>query len=326
MADLLLSLGLSCAITAVMGLWMIPFLRRVRFGQPILKDGPAHQSKQGTPTMGGFMFMVAVSAASIIVGWPLIEEKNDTFLFILLLGWLFGMIGFVDDYAKIKKQNNKGLSALQKLALQAAVAVAFMSLLRYQGWLSSDVAIPFTTLVLPVHWVLFLVVGIIVVCGFVNAVNLTDGLDGLCAGMTLPVALFFALVAYGRDMPQIAIVAAALAGGMIGFLFFNRYPAKVFMGDTGSLFLGGMLCGISFAMDAPLLLIIVGLVYIIEMLSVMIQVSYFKLTHGKRFFKMAPLHHHFEKLGWSEVKIDAVFVSITAALCVLAYLGVQHGG
>ncbi|GHU88702.1 phospho-N-acetylmuramoyl-pentapeptide-transferase [Clostridia bacterium] len=323
MGDMLISAGVSCVLTVIIGLWLIPFLRKVKFGQTILDIGPAwHKSKQGTPTMGGFMFMAAITVAAVALGWRSMLEGNYVHLFVLLFGWLFGLIGFVDDYNKVKKKQNKGLSALQKLALQAAVAVAFMSLLRFQGFLTPDVYMIIKGWTVSLDWVLFLIIGILLVCGMVNAVNLTDGVDGLCSGVTLPVAVFFAALAHAWAMPQIAVLAAALAGGMVGFLCYNHHPAKVFMGDTGSLFLGGMICGLSFAMDAPILMIIVGIIYIIEMFSVILQVGYFKLTHGKRLFKMAPIHHHFEKSGWSEVKVTAVFMTITSVICVLTYLGV----
>ena len=346
--------GVSFAVTVLAGRLLIPFLRKLKFGQTIKEIGPSwHMSKQGTPTMGGFMFMIGITAA------VLIAEAFSRFasfyyigthyghLYILLLAWLFGAIGFVDDYFKVVRKQNEGLTALQKLALQAAVGVAFLALLRYTGYLTPSLYIPFFDAVWELSWIVYLVIGIFVVVGMVNAVNLTDGIDGLCAGITLPIAVFFAAAAAHLLYPmykalkafdlepsmfeflievkpliapvEVALLSAALAGGMLGFLIFNFHPAKVFMGDTGSLFLGGLICGIAFACNSPVLMVIVGAVFVLEMFSVILQVGYFKMTNGKRLFKMSPLHHHFEKSGWSEVKIFTVFVSVTVTLCAVSY-------
>ena len=239
---------------------------------------------------------------------------------------MFGAIGYIDDYQKVKHHHNTGLTALQKFALQLAAAVAFLCLMRYEGMLSPNLYIPFwnTHIVLP--WVVYLVFAAFVIVGTVNAVNITDGLDGLSSSVTLPVAIFFAAIGWrwAEGYLQLSLFSAALVGGLLGFLVYNHYPAKVFMGDTGSLFLGGAVSALAFAYDMPLVLILVGFVYLCETLSDIIQVTYFKLTHGKRVFKMAPLHHHFEMCGWKETKVVAVFASVSAVFCVLAYLGVMN--
>ena len=226
----------------------------------------------------------------------------------------------------MKHHHNTGLTALQKFALQLAAAVAFLCLMRYEGMLSPNLYIPFwnTHIVLP--WVVYLVFAAFVIVGTVNAVNITDGLDGLSSSVTLPVAIFFAAIGWrwAEGYLQLSRFSAALVGGLLGFLVYNHYPAKVFMGDTGSLFLGGAVSALAFAYDMPLVLILVGFVYLCETLSDIIQVTYFKLTHGKRVFKMAPLHHHFEMCGWKETKVVAVFASVSAVFCVLAYLGVMN--
>lgn len=313
----------GCVVTALSGLFMIPALKKYKFGQSILEDGPRwHMSKQGTPTMGGFMFMTGITIAVIALGWNGIMTGQYAHIFILIFAWLYGMIGFIDDYAKIKKKQNKGLTALQKLLLQLAVAAAFLALLRYFDYVSPDVYIPFVGITISLPWLVYLGIGILLVAGFVNAVNLTDGVDGLCSGVTLPVAVTLGLVALNWDRPVIALFAGALAGSVLGFLFYNFHPAKVFMGDTGSLFIGGALVGLAFVLDVPLILVIAGLTYILEMFSVILQVGYFKLTHGKRIFKMAPLHHHFEISGWKEVKVFAVFTCLTVLMCVAAWFSV----
>ena len=238
----------------------------------------------------------------------------------LLIALAYGLVGMVDDWAKIKKKQNAGLSAGQKLLLQVVVAAVFLSLLRLTGSLSDGIWIPGTNMIFRLPWMVYLVFAIVAVVGCDNAVNLTDGIDGLAASVTLPVAIFFAAVGYCLNAPSIMAFAGALAGALAGFLIYNFNPAKVFMGDTGSLFLGGAVAGLAFACDMPLILLPIGLIYICETLSVILQVSYFKATHGKRLFKMAPIHHHFEMCGWSERKIVGVFTLITIVMCILAWL------
>ena len=321
----LLSGGLAFAVTLVAGFVLIPVLRRLKLGQTIKEIGPKwHMSKQGTPTMGGLIFILGITAAVLVMGWRQVSEGRYAHLLILGFALIYGAIGFIDDWFKVAKKQNLGLTALQKLALQLAVAAAFIAALRYFGYMTSDLYIPFWQISIPMPWLFLSVCALLVVAGMVNAVNLTDGVDGLCTGVTIPVAVFFTVLGFVWALPELRLFGAALTGAMLGFLVFNFHPAKVFMGDTGSLFLGGAVCGVAFVCDAPLLLVITGFVYIVEMLSVMAQVFYFKLTKGKRLLKMSPLHHHFELCGWKEVKIFSVFTAVSAGLCALAYLGVLN--
>lgn len=314
----------SFLLTALLGRWVIPALRALKAGQSIREIGPKwHQTKAGTPTMGGIMFIAAALVCVLVGGWTAMVAGTYEHLMVLGLSLVYGAIGFVDDFVKVKMKRNLGLTALQKLVLQLAAALAYLALLRWNGNLSSHLYIPFVNLSVELPWVLYLIFAVFVMVGCVNAVNLTDGIDGLASGVTVPVMAFFAIVAYLWGNSTLALFPAALVGGLAGFLLYNFYPAKVFMGDTGSLFLGGAVCGMAFALDMPLILILVGLVYIMEALSVMMQVTYFKLTHGKRIFRMTPIHHHFEMGGWSEVKIFSVFTAITIVMCVLAWLGIR---
>ena len=260
-------------------------------------------------------------AAVLIFTWKDMAAGDFSALFVVIFAMVYGLIGFIDDFAKIRKKENTGLTAGWKFLLQLAAAIAFLALLRYFGYLSPNLYIPFFQVGLKLPWVVYLVFAAFVIVGCVNAVNITDGLDGLAGSVTLAVAVFFAVLSVFWDKGSVGIFAGALAGGLLGFLIYNFYPAKVFMGDTGSLFLGGAVCGLAFAMDAPLVLIPVGIVYIIETLSDIIQIGYFKLTHGKRVFRMAPLHHHLELGGWSEVRIVLTFAGITVAFCLLALAG-----
>ena len=320
----MLSIVVGFAAAFLMGKWLIPRLRALKAGQEIREVGPKwHNSKAGTPTMGGLCFIFA-SAFSAVTGWYGYRTGDYTHLLVLALAVMFGAIGFYDDYIKVKKHRNLGLTGLQKLLLQIAAAAIFLLALHFTGELKYDLYIPFVRQpVAKVPTVLYLAVAVFVIVGCVNAVNLTDGIDGLASGVTLPVMVFFTVTALGKEKFGLAAFPATLAGGLIGFLFYNFYPAQVFMGDTGSLFLGGAVVGLAFALDMPLVLLLVGLIYIIETLSDILQVSYFKATHGKRFFKMAPIHHHFEMCGWSEKKIWTVFVLTTVVMCVAAWFGVR---
>lgn len=323
---LLIACVVSFAVTALVGGKVIlPALRRLKAGQAIREEGPKwHMTKSGTPTMGGLMFMLGILAAIVIAGWEGMMLVGDfSHLYVYLFALVFGVIGFLDDYEKVKKKQNLGLTALQKFALQLAAAVAFLMLMRYEGLLSPNLYIPFVNVSIPLNWPLYMVFAAFVVVGTVNAVNLTDGLDGLATSVTLPVALFYTVVSVWWGYTQLGIVAAAMVGGLVGFLLFNAHPAKTFMGDTGSLFLGGAIAGLAFAFDMPIVLLPIGIVYICETLSVILQVGYFKLTHGKRLFKMAPIHHHFEMCGWNEVKVVTVFTAVSALFCALALLGVM---
>ena len=323
--QILLALPVSFIVTAVVGKFLIPLLRALKAGQSIKEIGPTwHQSKQGTPTMGGIMFIAGILAAVVICGWQSMLRGDFTHLYVFLFALVFGIIGFIDDYQKVVHHRNTGLTAPQKFLLQLAAAIAFLCLMRYIGVLTPNLYIPFfqTHIVLP--WVVYLIFAAFVIVGTVNAVNITDGVDGLASTVTLPVGAFFTVIAVLWANRSVGIFAAALLGGLLGFLLYNHYPAKVFMGDTGSLFLGGAVAAMAFACDMPLVLILVGFVYFCETMSDIIQVGYFKMTHGKRIFKMAPLHHHFEMSGWSEKKVVAVFSIVSLLFCVLAYIGVYQ--
>ena len=301
---------------------LIPLLRRLKAGQGVKEYGPAwHNSKQNTPTMGGLMFIVGITVAVLTVGWQDIASGAYGALLVLAFALVFGAIGFFDDFMKVKYHHGDGLSAGMKFLLQLAAAIVYTLLLRRFGYLSFDLYIPFVNVSVSLPWIVYLIFAAFVMVGCVNAVNLTDGLDGLAGSVTLPVAVFFAVLSAWWDKGAVGIFAGALAGGVLGFLVYNFYPAKVFMGDTGSLFLGGAVCGLAFALDAPLILIPVGIIYIVETMSDILQVGYFKLTHGKRIFRMAPLHHHLEMGGWSEVRIVLTFTGITIAFCLLAFVG-----
>ena len=322
---ILLSILVGFVVSAIAGKLLIPALRALKAGQSIKEIGPTwHMSKQGTPTMGGLMFILAIAVALAVLSWSYWTTGRLGGLYTLLFALLFGAIGFLDDYMKVKKHENTGLTAGWKFLLQLAAAILFTVLLRNEGYLTPDLYIPFANVTLHIYWPVYMVFAAFVMVGTVNAVNITDGIDGLASSVTLPVAVFFTVMASQWDRGELGIFSGALLGGLLGFLIYNFHPAKVFMGDTGSLFLGGAVCGLAFALDMPLILIPVGIIYIAETLSDIIQVTYFKLTHGKRIFRMAPLHHHFEMGGWSEVKLCVVFTLVTVAGCVIAYLGVMN--
>jgi phospho-N-acetylmuramoyl-pentapeptide-transferase len=282
-------------------------------------------SKQGTPTMGGLMFILAMGVAILTAGWGLIRQGQYHHIMVFLFALVFGVIGFIDDFQKLRHHANEGLTAPQKFLLQLAASIVFTIILRQTGYLTPDLYIPFLGIeIVGIPWVVYMIFAAFVMVATVNAVNLTDGVDGLATGVTIPVALFYLAVSawYGRS--DLSVAAAALAGGLSAFLIYNFHPAKVFMGDTGSLFLGGAVCGMAFALNIPLVIPVIGLVYVLEVLSDIIQVAYFKATGGKRFFRMAPLHHHLELGGWSEVKLFCVFAGVTLVLCALAFLGVMN--
>ena len=324
---LILAFVIAFAVSAVVGFFLVPYLRRIKAGQSIKENGPTwHMSKQGTPTMGGLMFIAAIAVVCLSVGFECMAEGEYGHLFCLAFALVFGAIGFLDDYEKLRKKQNLGLTAGKKLLLQLAAAVAFIFLMRRFGYVALDsLYIPFWNKTVPVSEPLYVIFAAFVIVGTVNAVNITDGIDGLAGSVTVPVGLFFTVLAiWWQGYEQLGIYAAALVGGLLGFLIYNFHPAKVFMGDTGSLFLGGTVAALAFAYDMPLVLIPVGFVYICETLSDILQVIYFKATHGKRLFKMAPLHHHFELCGWSEVKLVAVFTSVSALCCLAALFGVLN--
>ena len=324
MSETLLAVAISFVLTLLIGKFLIPELRKLKAGQEIRADGPTwHMSKAGTPTMGGIMFIIGTGVAVFAAGWGQMLSGDFVHLYVYLFALCFGLIGFVDDYRKVRQHQNEGLTARQKFVLQLAAAVVFLVLMRYEGLLTNHLYIPFVNTTVQVNWILYLIFAAFVIVGCVNVVNLTDGIDGLACSVTFVVAAFFVSVAALWKYTTLGVFSSALLGGLAAFFVYNHHPAKTFMGDTGSLFLGGAVAALGFAFDMPLILIPVGIIYIAETMSDIIQVTYFKATHGKRFFKMAPLHHHLELSGWSEAKLVAVFSTVTFLFCVLAYIGVQ---
>lgn len=304
-------------IVIILGPIFIPMLARFKFGQTVRDEGPqSHLAKNGTPTMGGVMMIVAI----LITGLTRATISKGLIVgLICIVG--FGFVGFLDDFIKIKMKRSLGLKAYQKIILQFALAL-YIAYYQYSTSPSAtQLVIPFTNHIinLGIWYIPFMMIFII---GTVNAVNLTDGLDGLASGVTLIVSCFFVLFAVSISNSDVAILAAATAGACLGFLGFNSYPAKVFMGDTGSMALGGAVVAFATLTNSPLIIIIVGFIYLAEALSVMIQVTYFKLTNGKRIFKMAPLHHHFEQCGWPETRVVFVFWIVTVVLCWIGVLAV----
>ena len=322
---------IAFAISATVGKVLIPALHKLKYGQTILDIGPSwHKKKEGTPTMGGIMFIIAIVVSTAVVTTCLalfgsIYEPTgysfgkEVFMMIvsLAMAFLYGAVGFLDDYIKVVKKRNLGLTAKQKLGFQFGIAIAYVAVNAFFGY-GCKTYIPFLgTVDFGSFAIVYYIISVIVIVGIVNEVNLADGIDGLVGSETFFVALFYMIVASIMSSPATTVLSSAIAGGCLGFLIWNFNPAKVFMGDTGSLFLGGAVCAMAFAMNMPVILIPMALVYIIEMLSVILQVSYFKLTHGKRLFKMSPIHHHFEKCGWSETKIVVVFSSFTVVVGII---------
>lgn len=339
----IISVVIAFGITAALGFVIIPWLKKLNFGQTILDIGPSwHKSKQGTPNMGGFMFIIGIVisfAASALLfhftGGKLESdysnpiEGRDMVLLIasLALAVGCGIVGFTDDFIKIKLKRNEGLSAKQKTLGQLIITFGYTLTL----WLSDNTVwyLPFignvnfkSNLFLSV---VFWLVSIFIIYGCVNSVNLTDGVDGLCSSVTTTVAVTFIIASFMLKFAGLGILAGALLGGVLGFLCWNWNPAKTFMGDTGSLFLGGMVVALGFAIKCPLLLLPIGIVYVCETMSDIIQIGYFKITHGKRIFKMAPIHHHFEMCGWKEKKICVVFSAVNAVGCAVALLLLHFG-
>ncbi|NLM50291.1 MAG: phospho-N-acetylmuramoyl-pentapeptide-transferase [Clostridiaceae bacterium] len=304
----------SFMVSALLGPILIPVLKKLKFGQSILMDGPSwHASKAGTPTMGGILFITS----SILLSLSLFFDPKCAS--IVIVGFFYGLIGFVDDFMKIKHKQNKGLTARQKFLAQCAVTIVFLIVIRYLNIIDTTILLPFTK----IKWdlgILFIPFAAIFMLGTVNSVNLTDGLDGLAASISCVVALFFLFVANMQDL-QISKVMAALLGGVLGFLIYNFYPAKIFMGDTGSLYLGGILAATAVLMDLEVIFILCGIVFFIEALSVILQVISYKTTK-KRIFKMAPIHHHFEKSGWHETKVVFVFTFVSVIFCIIALLSI----
>lgn len=330
-------------LTVLISRFLIPKLRSLKMGQKILDIGPRwHKSKEGTPTMGGLAFIAAALIGTVILwivlwiagGSPLAILRAAEFLLTLLFAVVSGLIGVIDDAVKIRKKQNGGLTAAQKFLLQVGSAVLYVFAMHMCGFINTTLRIPFFGW----EWemgIFYYVIAVILLTGVVNSVNLTDGIDGLAATETFVVGAFFAVVAFFAETSfftaqggynlSLALGAAVAIGASLGFLVYNFYPARVFMGDTGSLFFGALVVGCAFMADNPLIILFAGLMYIIETASVMLQTTYFKYTRfrfgeGRRIFKMSPIHHHFELCGWNEVKIVSVFGSAAALFCVLTYV------
>lgn len=319
-------------VTAVSGIWMIPMLRKLKFGQTILEIGPRwHKNKQGTPTMGGVMFILGIVLAVVVgflfyrMGKPADGSPAGALLkarlfYGIMLALAYGLIGFVDDYIKVVKKQNEGLSEGQKLLLQLLFGAVYLSLLYISGDRLTTLIIPFVGSINIGLW--YYPFALFAMLALANAVNFTDGIDGLLSSVTFVAGLCYMVITSLLGMWEMGVMAAAMVGGTLGFLVWNFHPAKVFMGDTGSLFLSGLVIALAFGTGMPLLVVLIGIVYVIEMLSVVIQRFYFKATHGKRIFKMSPIHHHFEMSGWSEVKIVTIFSLWTALGCAVAVAAV----
>lgn len=316
----LLPVIVSFAISVILCPVMIPFLKRLKFGQFVRDDGPeSHLKKSGTPTMGGIIILLSIILTSIFyIG------KYSDMIPVLFVTVGFGIIGFLDDYIKIVMKRSLGLRAWQKLIGQILITSIFGYYLVNYTDVGTKILIPFTGgLVEGMYWdttFLFVPMLFLVMLGTVNGANFTDGLDGLASSVTLLIATFFSVVAIGTQS-GISPITCAVAGSLLGFLVFNIYPARVFMGDTGSLALGGFVAASAYMLRMPLFILLVGIIYLVEVISVMLQVGYFKISGGKRIFKMAPIHHHFELCGWPETRVVAVFSVITAVLCIIALIG-----
>ena len=315
--------------TVLILLKLIPYLKSVKIGQKILDIGPNwHKSKEGTPTMCGISFVVA-GIFGVLAVFIAFYEKIQTREIILILniyvyGILNALIGVIDDIAKIKKAKNEGLTPKVKFLFQSFAAVLFLISLKYTVGISTTLYIPYFNYNLELVFFYYLI-SYFVLCGIVNSVNLTDGIDGLASSVSLTVGLFLFFVSFTKlESIPLLVISAVIIGGTIGFLFFNLHPAKAFMGDTGSLFLGAIIASSAFVLNSPLLVLVYGFVFVIEAFSDILQVIYFKISHGKRIFKMAPLHHHFEKSGYSEMKIVMLFSFANAVFCILAYFGLEN--
>ncbi len=325
---IIMAVVVAFAITSLSGMWLLPILHKLKFGQTILDIGPKwHKNKQGTPTMGGIMFIfgivIAVVASYLLmeVGTELSNRPDSAMIkarlfYGLMLALAFGIIGFADDYLKIVRKQNEGLTPNQKLLLQTMFGVTYLLLLYISGNRSTLLVVPFIGS-LDIGF-LYYPFALFAILALSNAVNFTDGLDGLLSSVTFVVAIAYMILTSILGQWEMGIMAAAMAGGCLGFLVWNFYPAKVFMGDTGSLFLSGLIIALCFGTGLPLFILLIGIIYVVEMASVVIQMTYFKITHGKRIFKMSPIHHHFEMCGYTEVQIVVAFSIVTAAGSALA--------
>ncbi len=322
---LALTFVLSLAVSPI----ILPWLRKIKFGQSILEIGPSwHKTKQGTPTAGGIMFIFPIIVITAILGAPSLFSGDYRLLYGLVFIILCGTIGFIDDFTKIVKKHNQGLTVRQKTLMLILAITLYIAAMFLTGYISTDIFIPFFNTRLHLSYFYFVIM-IPFLFFFVNSVNLTDGLDGLATSVTLPYTISFVVVALVfkgvfSANTGLAVLASSAVGGLLAFLIFNFHPAKVFMGDTGSLFLGGLVVALAMSYDMPYFILLGGIVYLIEGLSVVLQVGYFKITHGKRIFKMTPIHHHFEMSKWSEVKIVVVFTIISLIACIAALWGVIY--
>ena len=321
MTRILITAVVGCALSWALGHFLLPVLHALKAGASIREIGPTwHNNKTGTPIMGGLMFIFASILCLLL---NLTAMTDYSVFFVLALGLCHGFIGFLDDFAKIRHHRNLGLTSLQKAMLQMAVSALFLYAMYKAGAMDTHLYIPFWDKSFDLHPILYIFFAMFVMVGCVNSVNLTDGVDGLSSSVTLPVMVFFTAASVALGKYDLALLPASLIGGLIAYLTYNWHPAKVFMGDTGSLFLGGVVCAMAFALEMPLILILVGFVYICETMSDILQISYFKLTHGKRLFKMAPIHHHFEMCGWKEERIVLSFAGVSAIMCILAWFGIS---
>ncbi|HCS67379.1 MAG TPA: phospho-N-acetylmuramoyl-pentapeptide-transferase [Oribacterium sp.] len=316
--DFVISSLLGFLLVAISMPFAIPELHKLKFGQEVRDDGPkSHLKKQGTPTMGGLVFVLAIVLVSLFY-----LPRYPKILPVMLLTVAFGIVGFIDDFLKVVKHQSEGFNPKQKFLCQLVFCVIFALYLYLSPAYDHRMQIPFTGIYLDLGW-FYVPALLFIVLGTDNGANFTDGLDGLASSVTAVIALFLGLVSlyFGKADGQLAPISGAVFGALLGFLMFNCYPAKVFMGDTGSLALGGFVAAAAFEMGIPLFIPIFALIYLLEVLSVILQVTYFKATHGKRIFRMAPLHHHFELGGWSETKVVTVFTVLTVLLCLVASLG-----
>ena len=316
--DFVFSILMGFALVALAMPFAIPELHKLKFGQEVRDDGPkAHLKKKGTPTMGGLVFVLAIVIVSLVY-----VRRYPKILPVMLLTVGFGIVGFIDDFLKVVKHQSEGFNPKQKFLCQLVFCLAFALYLYLSPQYDHRMQIPFTEIYLDLGW-FYVPALLFIVLGTDNGANFTDGLDGLASSVTAVIALFFGFVSlyFGKADAQLAPISGAVFGALMGFLMFNCYPAKVFMGDTGSLALGGFVAAAAFEMGIPLFIPIFALIYLVEVLSVIIQVTYFKKTHGKRIFRMAPIHHHFELGGWSETKVVTVFTVLTVLLCLVASLG-----
>lgn len=321
MTRILITGVVGCALSWALGHFLLPVLHALKAGASIREIGPTwHNNKTGTPIMGGLMFIFA-SILCLIGNLPSMTDYSV--FFVLVLGLCHGFIGFLDDFTKIRHHRNLGLTSLQKAMLQMAVSALFLYAMYKAEAMDTHLYIPFWNRSFDLHPIVYIFFAMFVMVGCVNSVNLTDGVDGLSSSVTLPVMVFFTAASCALGKYDLALLPASLVGGLIAYLTYNWHPAKVFMGDTGSLFLGGVVCAMAFALEMPLILILVGFVYICETMSDILQISYFKMTHGKRLFKMAPIHHHFEMCGWKEEKIVLSFAGVSAIMCILAWFGIS---